>query len=64
MGAFCLLPTHVAAIKTGAYTPKISDHYFEILKLLKEKGADLDAKDYRNRTVFDCLKYFGNRELK
>ena len=56
-------PAHVAAIKTGAYDPKISDHYLEILKSLKEKGADLDARDYRGRTVLDCLKHFGNREL-
>ena len=57
-------PAHVAAIKTGAYDPIASDHYFEILKTLKEKGADIDAKDYRGRTVLECLNYFGNRELK
>ena len=56
-------PAHVAAIKTGSYDPKISDHYFDILKSLKEKGADMNAKDYRGRTVLDCLQYFGNREL-
>ena len=56
-------PAHVAAIKTGAYDPKISNHYLEILKSLKEKGTDLEAKDYRDRTVLDCLKHFGNREL-
>ena len=57
-------PAHVAAIKTGAYDPKSSAHYFEILKFLKEEGADMNAKDYRGRTVLECLKYFGNRELK
>ena len=57
-------PAHVAAIKTGAYDPKSSAHYFEILKSLKEEGADMNAKDYRGRTVLECLKYFGNRELK
>jgi len=56
-------PAHVAAIKTGAYDPEASDHYFEILISLKEKGADMDARDYRDRTVLDCLKYFGNRKL-
>ena len=57
-------PAHVAAIKTGAYDLKSSAHYFEILKFLKEEGADMNAKDYRGRTVLECLKYFGNRELK
>ena len=56
-------PAHVAAIKTGAYDSEASDHYFKILKSLKAKGADMDARDYRDRTVLDCLKYFGNREL-
>ena len=56
-------PAHVAAIKAGINKQKTSDHYFEILKSLKEQGADMDAKDYRGRTVLDCLKHFGNREL-
>ena len=56
-------PAHVAAIKTGAYDPSASDHFFDILKSLKEQGADMDARDYRGRTVLDCLKHFGNREL-
>ena len=56
-------PGHVAAIKTGAYDPKTSDKFLTILKSLKEKGADMNAKDYRGRTVLECLKYFGNREL-
>ena len=56
-------PAHVAAIKTGIFDRKGSNHYFDILKSLKEKGADMNAKDYRGRTVLDCLKYFGNREL-
>ena len=56
-------PAHVAAIKAGINKQKIADHYFEILKLLNEQGADIDAKDCRGRTVLDCLKYFGNREL-
>jgi ankyrin repeat protein len=56
-------PAHVAAIKTGAYDTKASDNYFEILKLLKEKGADMTLKDYRGRTVNDCLKVFGNGTL-
>ena len=56
-------PAHVTAIKTGAYDSSVSDHFYEILKSLKKQGADMDAKDYRGRTVLDCLKYFGNREL-
>ena len=56
-------PAHVAAIKTGAYDKKASDNYFKILKLLKEKGADMTLKDYRERTVNDCLKDFGKRTL-
>ncbi len=56
-------PAHVAAIKTGAYDPNASDQFFTILKSLKENGADLNAKDYRGRTVLECLKFFGNREL-
>ena len=56
-------PAHVAAIKTGAYDLKTSNEFFEILKSLKEQGADMDAKDYQGRTVLDCLKYFGKREL-
>ena len=56
-------PAHVAAIKTGAYDKKASDNNLAILKLLKEKGADLTLKDYRERTVYDCLKDFGGRTL-
>ncbi|MDP6232055.1 MAG: acyltransferase family protein [Nitrospinaceae bacterium] len=56
-------PAHVAAIKTGSYDPKASDQYLDILKLLKDQGANLNAKDYKGRTVHDCLKYFGNRKL-
>ena len=56
-------PAHVAAIKAGINKQKVADHYFDILKLLQEQGADMDARDYRGRTVLDCLKQFGNREL-
>ena len=56
-------PAHVAAIKAGIKKVKTSDHYFDILKLLKKKGADLNLKDYRGRTVEDCLKEFAGREL-
>jgi len=56
-------PAHVAAIKAGIKKEKTSDHYFDILKLLKKKGADLNLKDYRGRTVDDCLKEFAGREL-
>jgi glucan biosynthesis protein C len=56
-------PAHVAAIKTGIHSKNASDNNFAILKLLKEKGADLTLKDYRERTVYDCLKDFGGRTL-
>jgi glucan biosynthesis protein C len=56
-------PAHVAAIKTGSYDAKSSDLYFDILKSLREKGADMNARDYRGRTVLDCLKRFANRDL-
>ena len=56
-------PAHVAAIKTGSYDTKSSDLYFDILKSLREKGADMNARDYRGRTVLDCLKRFANRDL-
>jgi glucan biosynthesis protein C len=56
-------PAHVAAIKAGIKEQKASDHYYDILKLLQEKGADLSLKDDRGRTVEDCLKQFANRSL-
>ena len=56
-------PAHVASIKVGINKKKLSDLYFDILKLLKENGADLGLKDYRDRTVNDCLKIFSGREL-
>ena len=56
-------PAHVAAIKAGIKKQKASDHYIGILKLLKERGADLDLKDYRGRTVETCLKEFAGRKL-
>ena len=42
---------------------KEADHYFEILKLLQEKGANLGLKDYRGRTVTECLEHFAGRKL-
>ena len=56
-------PAHVAAIKAGINKQKIADHYFEILKLLQEKGANLGLKDYRGRTVTECLEHFAGRKL-
>ena len=41
---------------------KKSDHFFKILKSLKEKGANMSAQDYRGRTVLDCLNFFGKRK--
>ena len=57
-------PAHVAAIKTGLLNKSMSDHFLDLLKLLQENGADLSLKDYRDRSVEDCLRYFGNRTLK
>ena len=57
-------PAHVAAIKTGLDDQKKSDHFFKILKSLKEKGANMSAQDYRGRTVLDCLNFFGKRKLE
>ena len=56
-------PAHVAAIKAGIKKQKASDHYIGILKLLKERGADLDLKDYRGRSVEDCLMQFAKQKL-
>ena len=56
-------PAHVAAIKTGINKQKASDHYFDILKLLQEKGANLGLEDYRGRTVTECLEHFAGRKL-
>jgi hypothetical protein len=53
----------VAAIKAGIKKQKASDHYIGILKLLKERGADLDLKDYRGRSVEDCLMQFAKQKL-
>lgn len=56
-------PAHVAAIKTGLRNQSASDRYYEILMLLTEKGADMSLKDYKLRSVSDCLEQFGNRRL-
>ncbi len=56
-------PAHVAAIKAGINKQKIANHYFDILKLLEEKGANLGLKDYRGRTVTECLEHFSGRKL-
>ena len=54
---------HVAAIKTGINNPKAAELYFSILKLLKEKGANMNIKDNKGRSVMDCLSVFGKRTL-
>ena len=56
-------PAHVAAVKTGLTNRKKSEHFFSILQLLVQHGADLQLKDYKGRTVADCLQYFGGRSL-
>jgi len=53
----------VAAIKAGINKQKVADHYFDILKLLQEKGANLGLEDYRGRTVTECLEHFAGRKL-
>jgi len=57
-------PAHVAAIKTGLFDKAMSNHFFDLLKLLQENGANLSLKDYRDRNVEECLQMFGNRTLK
>ncbi|MCX6869994.1 MAG: acyltransferase family protein [Verrucomicrobia bacterium] len=54
-------PAHVAAIKVEPENTAMSEQYLLILKFLKYKGANFDLKDYRNRTVSDCLKEFSGR---
>ena len=56
-------PAHVAAIKTGLRNQLASDNYYEILMLLTDKGADLSVKDYKLRSVPDCLEQFANRRF-
>ena len=56
-------PAHVAAIKTGINNPKAAELYFSILKLLKEKGANMNIKDNKGRSVMDCLSFFSKRTL-
>ena len=56
-------PAHVAAIKAGINKRKIADHYFDILKLLAEKGTNLGLEDYRGRTVTESLEHFAGRKL-
>ena len=56
-------PAHVAAIKAGINNPKSADLYFSILKLLKEKGADMNIKDNNGRSVLECLEFYAKRTL-
>ena len=56
-------PAHVAAIKTGINNPKSADLYFSILKLLKEKGANMNIKDNNGRSVLECLEFYAKRTL-
>jgi ankyrin repeat protein len=56
-------PAHVAAIKAGINNPKLGDLYFSILKLLKEKGANMNIKDNNGRSVVDCLEFYAKRTL-
>ena len=56
-------PAHVAAIKAGIRNDKASDRFFTILEMLITEGANLNLKDYRGRTVADCLEYFAEIRL-
>ena len=57
-------PAHVAAIKAGIKNPKMAEHYYDLLILLRDSGAGMDLKDYKGRDVNDCLLYFGGRHIK
>ncbi|MDA7618039.1 acyltransferase family protein [Verrucomicrobia bacterium] len=57
-------PAHVAAIKVGLRNSKVSDHYFKLLTLLQEKGANLGLRDYKGRDVEECLRHFGERVIR
>lgn len=57
-------PAHAAAILAGHRNQEVADSYFEILQTLIQHGADLEAKDYRDRTVQDCLEWFAGRKLE
>ena len=53
-------PAHVAAIFCGASSPSRAADAREMLGLLRKHGADLSQRrDYKGRTVQDCLQYFG-----
>ena len=56
-------PAHVAAIKTGVQNDSVSQHFFNLLEMLIARGANVEQKDSRGRTVRDCLQQFGGREL-
>ena len=56
-------PAHVAAIKTGVQNDSVSQHFFNLLEMLIARGANVELKDSRGRTVRDCLQQFGGREL-
>ena len=56
-------PAHVAAIKAGIRNDKASDRFFTILEMLITEGANLNLKDYRGRTVADCLEHFAEIRL-
>jgi glucan biosynthesis protein C len=57
-------PAHVAAILTGHRNPKTAKKYLDILRTLIERKADLSLRDYRGRTVGDCLREFGGVDLE
>ena len=43
----------------GASSPTRAADALELLELLRQRGADFERRDYKDRTVQDCLKYFG-----
>jgi len=57
-------PAHVAAIKAGVRNPKVGDAFVSMIEVLASRGANLESKDAKGRSVADCLKQFSGRNLK
>jgi len=57
-------PAHVAAIKAGVRNPKVGDAFVSMIEVLASRGANLELKDAKGRSVADCLKQFSGRNLK
>ena len=57
-------PAHVAAIKAGVRNSKVGDSFVSMIEVLASRGANLESKDAKGRSVADCLKQFSGRNLK